>query len=146
MAIGHAYRASVYITLYVRIWSEYVQLQLYFIRGKYLRTKEICLTSVEISDLLHGRPWIPDDEKSTFTVVIHQWKSPLRQFTRVRTIDKNYVTMPAPRVHATLQISCGDVTMLGQKRPSLATMAKWAVCDRFLKRIAWSGHKIACKT
>ena len=31
----------------------------------------------------------------------------------------------------TSQINCGDVTMPSQKRPSLATVAKWAIDDRF---------------
>ena len=33
------------------------------------------------------------------------------------------VTMPVPHVRVTSQINCGDVTMLSQKRPSLATLS-----------------------
>ena len=47
-----------------------------------------------------------------------------RQFARAMTIDKYDVTIPVFRVRMTSQINCGDVTMLGQKRPPLATMAK----------------------
>ena len=35
------------------------------------------------------------------------------------------------RVRVTSQINCGDVTMRKQKRPSLATVAKWAIDDGF---------------
>ena len=80
-------------------------------------------------NFLHAKPWILGGEISIFTAVIHQWRSPLRQFARAMTIDKYDVTIPAFRVFMTSQISCGDVTMLGQKRPPLATMAKWALDD-----------------
>ena len=48
---------------------------------------------------------------------------------RVQWQDKYDVTIPVFRVRMTSQINCGDVTMLGQKRPPLATMAKWALGD-----------------
>ena len=35
-------------------------------------------TAVNKVELLHARPWIPGIEKSIFTIVIHQWRSPLR--------------------------------------------------------------------
>ena len=78
---------------------------------------------------LHAKPWIPGGEISIFTAVIHYWRSPLRQFARAMTIDKYDVTIPVFRVRMTSQINCGDVTMLGQKRPPLATMAKRALDD-----------------
>ena len=65
---------------------------------------------------LHAKPWIPGGEKSIFTVVIHQWRSPLRQFARARTIDEYDVTMPVPRIRMTSQINCDDVTMLIKKK------------------------------
>ena len=37
--------------------------------------------------------------------------------------------------HVTSQINCGDVTMLIQKRPSSATIAKWAIDDLFLAEL-----------
>ena len=50
--------------------------------------------------------------------------------------------MHVPRVRVTSQINCDNVTMLSQKRPSSATMAKWAiVCSEMV----CSRHKIACK-
>ena len=52
--------------------------------------------------------------------------------------------MLVSRVRVTSQIHCGDVTMLNRKRPSLATVAKWAI-DHCFSRIVCSGHKIACK-
>ena len=60
--------------------------------------------------LLHSKPWIPGDEKSIFTVVIPNRRSPLRQFARVRIIDEYDIIMPVPRVRVTSQINCGDVT------------------------------------
>ena len=42
--------------------------------------------------------------KSIFTDVIHQWRSPMRQFARARTIGEYDVTMPVPRVRATSHI------------------------------------------
>ena len=38
--------------------------------------------------LLHAKLWIPGGEKSIFTVVIHSWRSPSRQFALERTIDE----------------------------------------------------------
>ena len=73
---------------------------------------------------LHAKPWIPGGAKSIFAVVIHQWRSPLRQFARAITIDEYDVTMPVPPVRATSQINCDDVTIFSQKRPSLWTIAK----------------------
>ena len=64
-------------------------------------------------------------------VVIHWWRSRLRQSAHARTIDEYDVTVLVPRVDMTSQINCGDVIMLSQKRLSLATMAKWAINDRF---------------
>ena len=49
--------------------------------------------------------------------------------------DEYDVTMLVPRVRVTSPINCGDVTMLSQQRPSLATMTVDEVCV----------HKIACK-
>ena len=92
----------------------------------------------------HTKPWIPGGEKSMFTVVIHWWRSPLRQFARARTIHEYDVMMLVSRVLVTLQINCGDVTILRQKRPSLATMTKWTIDDCFNEAVC-SGHKIAYK-
>ena len=53
--------------------------------------------------------------------------------------------MPVPDVRVTSQINCGDVTILSQKRPSLATMAKSAIDNLFFSGILCSGHRIVCK-
>ena len=75
---------------------------------------------------LHAKPWIPGGEKyppltqfgqtnlvnwilqpplkPICTVVIHQWRSPLHQFARARTIDEYDITMPVTRFHMTSQI------------------------------------------
>ena len=66
-----------------------------------------------------------------FKVVINLWRSPVRQFARARIIDEYDVKMPVPHVRVTSLINCGDVTMLSQKRPSLATMAKSAIDNCF---------------
>ena len=47
------------------------------------------------------------------------------------------VTMPVPRVCVTAQVNSGDVTMLGQRRLSLATMTKWAMADCVLNKIKY---------
>ena len=93
---------------------------------------------------LHAKPWIPGCEISIFTAVIHQWRSPLRQIARARTIDEYDVTMPVSYIRVTSQINCGDVTILNQKRPSLATMANSAI-DNCFNGIVCSGHQIASK-
>ena len=72
-------------------------------------------TNVEDTYFLHAKPWIPGGEKSIFTVVIHQWRSPLYQFACARTIDEYYVTMPVTCVRMMSQINCSDVTMLIRK-------------------------------
>ena len=61
-----------------------------------------------------------------------------------RTIDEYDVLMPVSYIRVTSQINCGDVTILNQKRLSLATMAKSAV-DNYFSRIVCSGHQIVCK-
>ena len=63
---------------------------------------------------LHAKPWIPDGDISIFTAVIHKWKN------------------------------CGDVTVINQKRLSLATMAESAI-DNCFSRTVCSGHQMACK-
>ena len=63
-------------------------------------------------------------EQSKFTVFIREWRIFLRQFARVRTTDEYDITMPVPHARVMSQINYGDVTMLSQKRPSLAAMAK----------------------
>ena len=68
----------------------------------------------------------------------------LRQIARARTIDEYDVEMLVPHVRETSQINCGDVTMLSQKRPSSAKMAKSAI-DNCFSEIVCSGHKIECK-
>ena len=50
------------------------------------------------------------------------------------------VTMLVPYVRVTSQNNCGDVTILSQKRPSLATMAKSAIDDCFYIGIVRSWH------
>ena len=82
--------------------------------------------------------------RSIFAAVIHQWRSPLRQFARARTIDEYDVTMPVAYIRVTSQINCGDVTILSQKILSLATMANSAI-DNWISRIVCSWHQIACK-
>ena len=52
-----------------------------------------------------------------------------RLCANLRVQEQYDITMPVPRVRVTSQINCDDVTMLSQKRPSLATMAKWAIDD-----------------
>ena len=51
---------------------------------------------------------------------------------RARTIDEYEVAMPVTHVRMTSQINCGDVTMLSQNRPPLATIVKSAIDDCFL--------------
>ena len=53
------------------------------------------------------------------------------QFACARIIDKYDVTMSVPRICVMSQISCGDITTLSRKRPSLATMARWAIHNCF---------------
>ena len=86
---------------------------------------------INIIQFLHARPWIPGDEKSIFTVVIHYWRSPLRQFARARTIGEYDITMLVYPVRVSSQINCSDVTMPRQKRPSLTTISIWAIDDCF---------------
>ena len=93
---------------------------------------------------LHARPWIPGDEIAIFTAAIHWWRSPLRQFSRVRTIDQYDVTMLVSYIRVTSQINCGDVTILNQKRLSLTTTAKSAI-DNCFGGIECSGHQKVCK-
>ena len=93
---------------------------------------------------VHARPWIPGDEIAIFTAVIHKWRSPLRQFACARTIDEYDVTILVPYIRMTSQINSGDVTILNQKRLSLATTAKSAI-DNCFGGIECSGHEIACK-
>ena len=71
-------------------------------------------------------------------------KFALRQFARARTIDECDFAMPVPRFRVTSQINCGDATKRNQKRPSLATMAKWAIGGCF-NGIVCSVHAIGCK-
>ena len=52
--------------------------------------------------------------------------------------------MPVSYIRVMSQFNCGDVTILNQKRLSLATMAKSAI-DNCFSRIVCSGHQIACK-
>ena len=68
----------------------------------------------------------------------------MRQFACARPIDEYDVIMPVPHVRVTLQINCCAVTILSQKRPSLATMEKSVIGNCF-SGIGCSGHKIACK-
>ena len=60
-----------------------------------------------------------------------QWRSLLCQFARARKIDEYDLRMPVPYVCMTSQINSGDVTILSQKRPSLATMLKSGIDDCF---------------
>ena len=60
-----------------------------------------------------------------------KWRSPFCQFARARTIDDYDVTMPVTGVRVASQINYSDVTMLNQKKTSLATMAKSAVDNYF---------------
>ena len=78
---------------------------------------------------LHDKPWVPGGEKSIFTAIIDKLRSHLLQIGRARTIDEHDVTMPVPEVRITSKINSGDVKMLRQKRPSLATMAKSVIDD-----------------
>ena len=50
-------------------------------------------------------------------------------------MDEYDVTMSVPHVRVTSQIIYGDVTMLSQIIPSLATMAKWVIGDLFLAEL-----------
>ena len=95
-------------------------------------------------DFLHARPRIPDDEITIFTVIIHWWRSHLRQFARARTIDEYDVTVLVSYIRVMSQINCSDVTILNQKRLSLATTAKSAIGNCF-GGIECSGYQIACK-
>ena len=48
-----------------------------------------------------------------------------------RTIDEHVVKMPVARVCVTSQINYGDVTLISQKKLSLATMAKSTIDNGF---------------
>ena len=79
---------------------------------------------IEDHFFLHAKIWIQGGEKSIFTAVIHQWRWLLCQFASATTIHEYDITMPVPYIHVMAQIKCGDVTILSQKRPSLATIGK----------------------
>ena len=101
--------------------------------------------SVSIVHFLHVKPGgLPGGEISIFMAVIQEWRSPLRQFARARTIDEYDVTMPVSYIRMTSQTNCGDVTILNQKSLSLATMAKSAI-DNCFSRIVCSGRQIEIK-
>ena len=89
----------------------------------------VCLN--DYFNFIHAKPWIPGGDKSIFMAVIHQWRLLLRQFARATAIGEYDVTMPLPYVRVTPQIICGDVTIINQKKPSLAAMAKSAIDDWF---------------
>ena len=91
--------------------------------------------------ILHAKQWIPNGEKSIFTVVIHWLRWLLRQYVRTRTNDKYDVIIAVAHVRVMSQIRCGDVTMLSQKRPSSATMVKSAI-DTCFSGIVCSGHEM----
>ena len=55
----------------------------------------------------------------------------LRQLARAKSMDEYDVTMQVPHFCLTSQINCGDVTMLSQKGPSLATRAESAIDNCF---------------
>ena len=63
---------------------------------------------------------------------------------RVQEQSTNMTSQCQSYIRVTSQINCGDVTILNQKRVSLATMAKSAI-DNCFSRIVCSGHQIACK-
>ena len=63
---------------------------------------------------LHAKKWKQGGQKLIFTIVIHLWISPLRQFVRAGTIDEYDVAMLVPHVRLTSHINCGDVTILNQ--------------------------------
>ena len=67
------------------------------------------VAKMDDSEFLHATPWIPVVEKS-----IH---SALRQFEGARTVDEYDVIIPVFLIHVTLQVNCGDVTMLRKERP-----------------------------
>ena len=96
-----------------------------------------------MQQFLHAKPWIPGGEKLIFIVVVHYWRLPLHQFAHSRTIDEYDITTPVHHVRVTSKINCGDMTVLSQKRPSLATMEKWAIDDCF--RFLCVENIIACK-
>ena len=108
----------------------------------FVRHTEFILNCYDDDDpyFLHARPWIPGDEIAIFTAVIHEWRSSLRQFARAIEYD---VTMLVTYIRVTSRIYCGDVTILNQKRLSLATTAKSAI-DNCFGEIECSGHQIAC--
>ena len=68
-------------------------------------------------------------------------KITLGQFAHARTIGVYDVTMPVTSVRVTSQINCSDVTMLNQKRPSLATTAKSAIDICFQRNCAFRDTK-----
>ena len=105
----------------------------HFVRGRWVKSlfcKMQSGTVITLYNIIYSyqaKPWIPGGKKSVFTVVIHVWRSPLRQFARARTMDEYDVTMQVLHVRLTPEINCGDVTMLSQKGPYLGTMAKSAI-------------------
>ena len=81
------------------------------------------------SIFLHAKPWIPGGEKSISRLLFtgeDRLCANLQE--RARTINEYDVTM---LVRVTSQMNCGGVTMLSQKIPFLAIMAKWAIDDCF---------------
>ena len=73
---------------------------------------------------LHAKLWIPDGEILVFMAVIHLF-----------TIDEYDVTTPVFYIRVKSQINCGYVTILNQKRLSLATMAKSAIDNCFSRSV-----------
>ena len=131
---------------YVNYFSMSWHIPRYHLLSRKLLKQQYCIYGALTSDgeFLHVTPRIPGGDKSIFTVVIHYWRSTLRQFARARTIDEYDVTMPVPHVRVTSQINSGDVTMLSQKRPPFVIMAISTI-DNCFSGFLCSRHKIACK-
>ena len=93
-----------------------------------MNIKTIVYSPVHRLNIAHTRTWNKFTEKhpteaSSFvnsryglhiflywsSIVIHLWRSPLRQFVCARKLNEYDVTIPIPHVRVTSQINCGDV-------------------------------------
>ena len=79
---------------------------------------------IQLDMFLYDRLWIPGDRKFIVTIVIHWWRSTLRQFARQRALGEYEVTVLVLDVRVTSLINYDDVAMLDHKRPSFPTRVK----------------------
>ena len=87
--------------------------------------------------MINGSVFYPQKVQAQFNAYAY---TALRQFAHGRTIDEYDVTIVVSYIRVTSQINDGDVTILNQKRLSLATTAKSAI-DNCFGGIECSGHQ-----